>query len=56
MVKFPWKIGIILSHLCAGAYDATDLVAKLRSYHHSAQQNNAKEFMWAGLDLEKGTK
>lgn len=39
-----------------GAYDATDLVAKLRSYHHAAQTNPEKEsWKWTGLDLEEGT-
>jgi len=37
-----------------GAYDATELVSRLRSYHHGAQHKNEKQFMWAGLDLEKG--
>jgi T-complex protein 1 subunit alpha len=38
-----------------GAYDATDLVAKLRAYHNAAQTNdNKKKYKWTGLDLENG--
>jgi len=37
-----------------GAFDATDLVAKLRAYHHAAQFSDKKEFKWTGLDLEEG--
>jgi T-complex protein 1 subunit alpha len=37
-----------------GAYDATDLVAKLRAYHNSAQSGGKLEHKWTGLDLEKG--
>jgi len=38
-----------------GAHDATDLVAKLRAYHHAAQTNPDKaKFKHIGLDLELG--
>ncbi len=38
-----------------GAYDATDLVAKLRAYHHAAQTDPTKaKFKYTGLDLENG--
>lgn len=37
------------------AKDATDLVAKLRAFHHAAQTDPTKEQMkWIGLDLVKG--
>jgi len=39
-----------------GAFDATDLVARLRGYHHGAQTDSKKvDDKGAGLDLEKGT-
>jgi T-complex protein 1 subunit alpha len=38
-----------------GAYDATDLVARLRSFHHAAQTDSKKvDCKWMGLDLEEG--
>jgi len=38
-----------------GAFDATDLVAKLRAYHNTAQTNESKSaYKWVGLDLENG--
>jgi len=38
-----------------GALDATDLVAKLRAYHHAAQTTKDKaHYRWTGLDLENG--
>lgn len=38
-----------------GAHDATDLVAKLRAYHHAAQTNPEKsKFKNTGLDLDSG--
>lgn len=38
-----------------GAHDATDLVAKLRAYHNSAQTNPSKvNYKYTGLDLEEG--
>jgi len=38
-----------------GAFDATDLVARLRAYHTAAQTREGKEhFKWTGLDLEEG--
>ena len=38
-----------------GGYDATELVAKLRAYHHASQTNESKkEFKNVGLDLEVG--
>jgi T-complex protein 1 subunit alpha len=38
-----------------GAFDATDLIAKLRSYHHTAQtQEEKSDLKWTGLDLEEG--
>lgn len=39
------------------AKDATDLIAKLRSYHSKAQSSNdenSKEYRWYGLDLMEG--
>jgi T-complex protein 1 subunit alpha len=40
------------------AKDATELVAKLRSFHHTSQlvgvDENKKELKWYGLDLIKG--
>ncbi|CAJ0585603.1 unnamed protein product, partial [Mesorhabditis spiculigera] len=37
------------------ARDATELVAKLRAFHNSAQTNKANAHIrWAGLDLENG--
>eukprot|EP00823_Brevimastigomonas_motovehiculus_P006554 TRINITY_DN544_c0_g1_i1.p1 TRINITY_DN544_c0_g1~~TRINITY_DN544_c0_g1_i1.p1 ORF type:complete len:548 (-),score=113.00 TRINITY_DN544_c0_g1_i1:356-1999(-) len=37
------------------ALDATDLVAKLRSYHNSAQTSDSKaDYKYTGLDLEHG--
>ncbi|KAL6053056.1 Alpha subunit of chaperonin-containing T-complex [Balamuthia mandrillaris] len=37
------------------AQDATDLVAKLRAYHNTAQKNEKKrDYSMSGLDLEKG--
>ena len=37
------------------AQDATDLVAKLRAFHHKAQTDKEKEDLkWIGLDLVKG--
>ncbi|KAI3441108.1 CCT-alpha (T-complex protein 1 subunit alpha) [Psidium guajava] len=39
-----------------GAKDATDLVAKLRAYHHTAQTKADKKHLSSmGLDLSKGT-
>lgn len=39
-----------------GAFDATDLVAKLKTYHNAAQTSKAREeYKWTGLDLIKGT-
>jgi len=38
-----------------GAYDATELVAQLRSYHHTAQTTkDHPEYRWTGLNLEDG--
>jgi len=38
-----------------GALDATDLVAKLRAYHHTSQTNEQKaDYKFVGLDLEEG--
>jgi len=39
-----------------GAFDATDLVSKLRAYHSQAQSGDAKkkDYKWIGLDLEEG--
>jgi hypothetical protein len=38
-----------------GAYDATELVSQLRSFHHSAQTSKEHpEHRWTGLDLETG--
>merc|ERR1712150_454079 len=38
-----------------GAFDATDLVAKLKTYHNAAQTSKAhSEYKWTGLDLIKG--
>lgn len=40
-----------------GAYDATDLVAKLRSYHAASQSGDADkaDYKYIGLNLENGT-
>jgi len=39
-----------------GAYDAMDLVAKLRGYHQKAQADEKdKRYRWIGLNLEDGT-
>lgn len=38
-----------------GAYDATELVAQLRGFHHAAQiDENRKNWMHTGLNLDKG--
>lgn len=38
-----------------GAFDATDLVAKLKTYHNAAQTSKAhSEYKWTGLDLVNG--
>lgn len=38
-----------------GAFDATDLVSKLRAHHYAAQTEPDKSALkWSGLDLEKG--
>jgi len=37
-----------------GAHDATDLIAKLRAYHHAAQTQGKKAYMNTGLDLISG--
>merc|ERR1719412_793226 len=38
-----------------GAYDAIDMVAKLRRYHQKAQtEESYKKYRWIGLDLDKG--
>jgi len=38
-----------------GAYDATKLIAELRSYHHASQtQEKFRDYKWTGLDLELG--
>lgn len=38
-----------------GAFDSTDLISKLRAYHHASQTDASKaEFKWMGLDLEEG--
>jgi T-complex protein 1 subunit alpha len=37
-----------------GAYDATDLVAKLRAYHNSHQSGGKEAHKWTGLDLDVG--
>jgi len=38
-----------------GGYDATDLVAQLKSYHHASQKKKEKAtWRWTGLDLEEG--
>jgi len=39
-----------------GAFDATDLVAKLKTYHNAAQTSKGnEEYKWTGLDLINGT-
>lgn len=39
-----------------GAYDAIDLVAKLRGYHQKAQADEKdKRYRWIGLNLDDGT-
>lgn len=37
-----------------GAYDATELVSKLRAYHHAAQTEGNVEYKYTGLDLDEG--
>lgn len=38
-----------------GAHDATELIARLRAYHHAAQTNpDKKHYKTTGLDLQKG--
>jgi len=38
-----------------GAYDATDLVSKMRAYHNASQTKPGKEkFKYVGLDLDEG--
>jgi T-complex protein 1 subunit alpha len=38
-----------------GAYDATELVAQMRSRHHAAQTSkDHPEYRWSGLNLEDG--
>jgi len=38
-----------------GAFDAIDLVAKLKTYHNAAQTSKARaEYRWTGLDLING--
>lgn len=38
-----------------GAYDATELISKLRAYHNASQTDPQKaDFKWTGLDLENG--
>jgi T-complex protein 1 subunit alpha len=38
-----------------GAFDATELISKLRAYHNSSQTNESKkDFKYTGLDLETG--
>ena len=38
-----------------GAYDATELVAQLRSYHHTAQTtSDHPDYRWTGLNLDVG--
>ncbi len=38
-----------------GAHDATDLVAKLRAYHHASQtKEDKKHYRNVGLDLHTG--
>jgi len=56
MAAFARSLLIIPKLLAVnGAYDATDLVAKLRAYHNAAQTNPAKShFKYTGLDLDLG--
>lgn len=38
-----------------GAFDATELISKLRAYHNAAQTDSEKaDLKWTGLDLETG--
>jgi len=37
-----------------GAFDSTELVAKLRAYHTAAQKKGKEGFKYTGLDLESG--
>jgi len=38
-----------------GAYDATDLIAKLKAYHNASQTKQGKEsYRFVGLDLDEG--
>lgn len=54
---FAQALLVLPKTLCVnGAVDATDLVAKLRAYHNTAQTDSSKAaaFKYSGLDLEKG--
>jgi len=54
--EFAESLLVIPKQLAVNAaLDATDLVAKLRSYHHAAQTDASKKsFSYSGLDLNNG--
>ncbi|GMS85383.1 hypothetical protein PENTCL1PPCAC_7558, partial [Pristionchus entomophagus] len=56
VAEFAQALLVIPKTLSANAArDSTDLVAKLRAFHHKAQQNSKLSHLkWAGLDLESG--
>ncbi|GMS78976.1 hypothetical protein PENTCL1PPCAC_1151 [Pristionchus entomophagus] len=56
VAEFAQALLVIPKTLAANAArDSTDLVAKLRAFHHKAQQNpKLSHLKWAGLDLENG--
>ncbi|WKX97929.1 hypothetical protein Q1695_013547 [Nippostrongylus brasiliensis] len=56
VAEFAHSLLVIPKTLSANAAkDSTELVAKLRSFHHKAQTNvQLQHLKWAGLDLEAG--
>jgi len=57
IAEFAHSLLVIPKTLAVNAAkDATDLVAKLRSYHHVAQSKQDQQHLkWIGLDLYAGT-
>jgi T-complex protein 1 subunit alpha len=56
VAEFANALLVIPKTLSANAAkDATQLVAKLRAFHHKSQNDKSKlHLKWAGLDLEQG--
>uniref|UniRef100_A0A183F762 T-complex protein 1 subunit alpha n=1 Tax=Heligmosomoides polygyrus TaxID=6339 RepID=A0A183F762_HELPZ len=56
VAEFAQALLVIPKTLSANAAkDSTELVAKLRAFHHKAQTNvQLQHLKWAGLDLEEG--